>query len=165
LQQLGIGLGLDSGAARNELRNAIGLATFGAYLFESKLSEEQRGIPHALLRARRYINEQFAHEITLAQLADVAALTPTHLVAAFGKHFGTTPVRYLWSVRAEHARRLLLHTGLPSAEIAFRCGYKSPYHFSRHIKQSFGMAPTALRDSKAYRPPSNALEAVSDIEF
>lgn len=163
LQKLGIGLGLESGRMLNELRNALGLAVFSAYLFESRRSEEQHAIPNMLMRVRRYIDEHFAREMSLADIADVAALTPTHLVAAFSRHFGTTPIRYLWSVRAARARQLLLHTGLSNAQIAFRCGYKSPYHFSRHIKECFGMPPTVLRDSKAYLPPSNAEGDVIDI--
>ncbi|CUX65120.1 conserved hypothetical protein [Agrobacterium tumefaciens str. Kerr 14] len=165
LQKLGIDLGLESASTRNGFRNALGLAVFGAYAFESKLIEEQQRIPNGLLRVKTYIDENFASECTVRQLADIGALTPTYLVASFARHFGITPIRHLWGVRAAHARRLLLHTNLTASDISFRCGYKSPYHFSRHIKQVYGLSPKALRESKAYRQPSNALEEVKDVVY
>ena len=165
LQNLGIELGLESASTRNGFRNALGLAVFGAYAFESKLIEEQQRIPNGLLRVRSYIDEHFSADCNVSHLAEIATLTPTYLVAAFARHFGITPIRYLWEVRAAYARRLLLHTNLTASDISFRSGYKSPYHFSRHIKQVYGLSPKALRESKAYRPPSNALEAVQDVVF
>lgn len=165
LQKLGIDLGLESASTRNGFRNALGLAVFGAYAFESKLIDEQQRIPNGLLKVRSHIDEHFSTECNVAQLAEIATLTPTYLVAAFARHFGITPIRYLWEVRAAHARRLLLHTNLTAADISFRCGYKTPYHFSRHIKQIYGLSPKSLRESKGYRPPSNALEDVQDLVF
>ncbi|BBH32635.1 AraC family transcriptional regulator [Pseudomonas cichorii] len=165
LQTMGIDLGLESASTRNGFRNALGLAVFGAYAFESKLVEEQQRIPNGILKVRTYIDENFASECTVTQLANIGALTPTYLVASFAHHFGITPIRHLWMVRAAHARRLLLHTNLTAYDISFRCGYKSPYHFSRHIKRVYGLSPKALRESKAYRPPSNALEDVQEVVF
>jgi AraC family L-rhamnose operon regulatory protein RhaS len=138
---------------------------FSAYALESKLIEEQQRIPNGLIRVRAHIDDNFAGECNLALLADIGALTPTHLVAAFARHYGTTPIRYLWEVRATHARRLLLHANMTASDISFRCGYKTPYHFSRHIKQTFGQSPKGLREQKAYRPPSNSLENVVDVVF
>jgi transcriptional regulator GlxA family with amidase domain len=40
---------------------------------------------------------------------------------------------------------LLTHTGLPVADVAARCGFKSVYHFSRKVRQHTGLPPTQLR--------------------
>lgn len=163
--RLGVDLGLESESARNDLRNALGLSLFGAYLFESRDKESEAGIPASLLRVRQHISRHFAEDITLTDLANVAALSPTHLVAVYGKHFGQPPMRDLWATRAEQARGYLQSTPLSCSEIAFRCGYKSQFHFSRHIKQTFGLSPVQLRRNRGYRPPSNELEEVSDLLF
>ncbi|MDR3476263.1 MAG: AraC family transcriptional regulator [Devosia sp.] len=165
LQRMGIELGLDSASALNTFRNALGQAVFGAYLLESRLLEDRRRVPAGLLRARRFIDAHYFEACSLERLADVAALTPTHLVAAFRKHFGTTPIRQLWVTRGLRAYNLLLRSTLTNAEIAFQCGYKNPYHFSRRIKEQFGRSPSELRASKGYRVPSDQLERTADVPF
>jgi acetamidase/formamidase/AraC-like DNA-binding protein len=56
--------------------------------------------------------------------------------------------RYLRDRRLERAAKALadaaLHT-VPVAEIAFRCGFGEPAHFSRAFRQRFGMAPNLYR--------------------
>jgi AraC family L-rhamnose operon regulatory protein RhaS len=163
LIKMGIEIGLESSITRNALRTAIGRAMLSAYLFESREDQEAGGLPRGLQKARAYIEEHFAQDITLASLADVAGMTPNHLVSAFGRKFGTTPIRYLWKHRAAHALHLLVHTGLTASEIAYACGYKSPYHFSRHIRECYHKSPTELRHHKGFRAPSNTLKNVKDI--
>jgi AraC family L-rhamnose operon regulatory protein RhaS len=163
LSTMGIEIGLDSSMTRNALRTALGRALLAAYLFESRQGHEAANPSRGLQRARAFIEEHFAQDITLANLAEVAAMTPNHLVAAFGRKFGTTPIRYLWKQRAAHAMHLLVHTAMTGSEIAYACGYKSPYHFSRHIREAYDKSPTELRRQKGFRPPSNTLENVRDI--
>lgn len=43
------------------------------------------------------------------------------------------------------AEHLLRTTDLPLAEVAERCGYPDPLHFSRVVRRHFGMAPRRLR--------------------
>jgi AraC family L-rhamnose operon regulatory protein RhaS len=165
LSKMGIEIGLESTMSRNALRTAIGRAIFATYLFESRQGQEAGTLSRGLQRIRAYIEEHFAADITLESLAAVGAMTPNHLVAAFGRKFGTTPIRYLWKQRAAHAMHLLLHTAMTGAEIAYACGYKSPYHFSRHIRGLYDKSPTQVRQLKGFRAPSNTLEDVRDISL
>ncbi|GAA2864652.1 AraC family L-rhamnose operon regulatory protein RhaS [Aminobacter niigataensis] len=150
LQRLGLGLTQGSDADTNILCETLGQSLLAAYFHEAQISERERHTPRSIHRARRYLEENFAKELTLGQLADMLALTPQHLVSSFRKHIGVTPVRYLWQIRANHGRQLLLHSELPVMEIAERCGYKNPYHFSRQIRLHFGMSPTELRAQAAH---------------
>ena len=43
---------------------------------------------------------------------------------------------------------LLANTGLPIAAIAGRCGFTTPHHFSRRVRQATGMPPGALRRAR-----------------
>jgi len=165
LAKMGVELGLDSSTTRNALRTAIGRALLSVYLFESREDQDSANLSRGLQKARAYIEEHFAQDITLATLAEIAAMTPNHLVSAFGRKFGTTPIRYLWKHRAAHAAHLLVHTGLTASEIAYACGYKSPYHFSRHIRECYQKSPTELRHHKGFRAPSNTLKNVRDISL
>ena len=60
---------------------------------------------------------------------------------------------YLNKVRGEAARKLLLETDLPIAEISQRVGYSNTPHFNRVFKELFDTTPTALRDGPRNEPP------------
>jgi AraC family L-rhamnose operon regulatory protein RhaS len=165
LQRLGVELGSGSSSNLNALRNALGQSIFLAYFHEAQLSEQERLIPRSVLRARLYIEENFEKEITVERLAGLVGVTPQHLVSAFRRHLGITPVRYLWQVRAARGHVLLLQTGLTLSEIAWQCGYKNPFHFSRQITQQFGMSPREVRANKGYRVPSDVAEGAADTAY
>ncbi len=58
---------------------------------------------------------------------------------------GCTPARHLWKFRLERGVAMLEETGHTVAEIAYRCGFKNPFHFSRLIKQQAGRPPREIR--------------------
>ena len=142
-----IRLGLDvrstaSAASSETYRDAIGIATVSAF------SAEIGGwaqLPAIVRRAREHADAHFMEDCDLSLLAEVAGVTKEHLTTAFRKHVGMTPVRYLWSVRARNAARLVQSSDLNLSMIADRCGYKSPYHLSREIKRLTGVSPREMR--------------------
>ncbi|RVG74837.1 helix-turn-helix domain-containing protein [Sinorhizobium meliloti] len=165
IQRLGVELGAGSSSNLNMLRNSLGEAIFLAYFHEAQMSEQERLTPRSVLRARFYIDENYEKEITVARLASLVGVTPQHLVSSFRKHIGTTPVRYLWQVRAHRGHFLLLQTGLAISDIAYQCGYKNPFHFSRQISEQFGMSPREVRANKGYRMPSDISEGAADTAY
>ncbi len=165
IQRLGVELGAGSSSNLNQLRNALGESIFLAYFHEAQMSEQERLTPRSVLRARFYVDENYEKEITVDRLAALVGVTPQHLVSSFRKHFGITPVRYLWQVRAARGHFLLLQTALPIADIAYQCGYKNPFHFSRQISEQFGMSPRQVRENKGYRIASDVAEGASDTAY
>ncbi|MEO5324422.1 AraC family transcriptional regulator [Mesorhizobium sp. CC13] len=165
LQRLGVELGAGSSSNLNLLRNALGETIFLAYFHEAQMSEQERLTPRSVLRARFYMDENYEKEITVDRLAALVGVTPQHLVSSFRKHVGVTPVRYLWQVRAARGHFLLLQTGLPISDIAYQCGYKNPFHFSRQISEQFGMSPRQVRANKGYRVASDVAEGAGDTAY
>lgn len=165
LVRLGLELGSGTGAYVNMLRNNLGQSLFTAYFHEAQVSELERHIPRSIHQARRYLEDNFEKEMTVGHVANVVAVTPQHLISSFRKHIGVTPVRYLWQIRANRGKQRLLHTGLTISEIAYQCGYKNPFHFSRQIKLHFGMSPTELRANMDYRKPSRVAENAVNMVF
>lgn len=165
LQRLGIELGAGSSSNLNALRNALGESIFLAYFHEAQMSEQERLTPRSVLRARFYIDENYDKEITVERLAALVGVTPQHLVSSFRKHVGITPVRYLWQLRANRGHFLLLQSGLAISDIAYQCGYKNPFHFSRQISEQFGMSPREVRANKGYRIASDIAEGAADIAY
>jgi AraC-like DNA-binding protein len=96
--------------------------------------------------AQRFVHANL-HDpaLTLTDITAAAHVTPAHLVRSFRSAHGTTPMAYLWRHRVALGVDLLANTGLPIATIAERCGFATPHHFSRRVRQATGRPPGALR--------------------
>lgn len=165
LQRAGLDL-IEAGAgAETDLRDALGQAVFAAVLLDACQSMPAAAPPPRIVLARNLLREGFREPWTVAGLAARCNLTREHLTVGFRRHFGTTPSRYLWRLRAAAGRRLLIETAWSLDAIAVECGYKSPFHFSRQIKSVYGTSPSEIRALRGYRPPSDLAECARDIVF
>jgi AraC family transcriptional regulator, arabinose operon regulatory protein len=98
-------------------------------------------------RVQAWIERHLAQPITLAALARVAKLTPTHFSTAFRKETGMSPMRYLRARRMEVARGLLATGDRTVEQVAGAVGYPDPFHFSRLFRRSTKVAPRDYRAS------------------
>lgn len=98
-----------------------------------------------LYRAREYTCAFFDTPVTLTQLAEVASLSPTHLLRSFKQLFHQSPHQYLTSKRLERAQHLLLHTDLSVTDICFSVGFESFGSFSWLFRRKVGCSPSAYR--------------------
>ena len=123
----------------------LGLTLLEEYIRMAKegLDEANRESPWE--RARLYLEEHSGEEDCLAAASRVAGITPQHLIRLFRTHYQITPGRYLWHTRVERGAGLLAATGLTVGEIADRCGFKNPFHFSRLLRKMQGVSPRELR--------------------
>ncbi|WP_440876889.1 helix-turn-helix domain-containing protein [Thalassotalea sp. PLHSN55] len=92
-----------------------------------------------------YIHQHFHQEISIEKLAEITHISVSALERRFKKHLAKTPKQFIREVRLEHARKLLIETNLPIAEIAYQSGYTDHSYFSRHFKLMFNKLPSALR--------------------
>src|SRR4026207_273446 len=83
-----------------------------------------------LRRAREYLDDSYASEIRLDDLARVACISPFHLLRTFRQTFGITPHQYLVRRRIERAGELLQISRSSVTDICFRVGFESPGSFS-----------------------------------
>lgn len=166
LCKIGLGTGHTSRPDLNAMRDAVGQAVCKAYLYEARKDIEDQGIPIHVLKARRFIEENLGDEsLDIGVIAKNASVSGQHLITSFKTHIGTTPSRYLWRMRANRARHLLIHTLRSQSEIAFQCGYRSLPHFSRSIKNLFGMTPSQLRRDMGFTQPSNEDASVRELVY
>jgi AraC-like DNA-binding protein len=96
-------------------------------------------------RAVDYARAMLDQPLTLADLARVACLSPTHLLRLFPQVVGQTPHQYLIAARLEQAQRLLRHTDRPVTEICHAVGFHSLGSFSWLFQRRVGLAPAAYR--------------------
>ncbi|WP_027177976.1 AraC family transcriptional regulator [Maridesulfovibrio bastinii] len=94
----------------------------------------------ALLRTKKYLEENYIEKITLSELSAVACLSPFHLQRLYVENFGTSPQEYLIKFRVEQSIRLLKE-GCTPAEAAMQTGFSDQSHFSRHFKKNIGISP------------------------
>ncbi|BDQ34578.1 AraC family transcriptional regulator [Pseudodesulfovibrio portus] len=99
---------------------------------------------HAVRRAREVIEDRFAEDMPLTELARLAGLSPFHLVRVFEKRIGVTPHGYLTQTRVERARQRLAR-GERIADIAAECGFSDQAHLTRLFKRQTGITPGKYR--------------------
>lgn len=100
------------------------------------LVKEHRGIQ----RARSYLEENYAENISLEELAALANLSPFHLLRSFRKQTSLPPHAYQIQVRVLRARQML-RLGLPCVDTALAVGFADQSHFTRHFKRIVGVPP------------------------
>jgi AraC-like DNA-binding protein len=94
-----------------------------------------------LTEARAFIEAHFDEPVTLAQLAELSALSVSRFATVFRQQFGSSPYRYLCGLRIERAQVLLL-AGVPGSVVAAEVGFFDQSHFARHFKRFCGMTPS-----------------------
>ncbi len=94
---------------------------------------------------KRYIDANFAEDITLDVLADRTGLNKYYLVHAFTKNYGISPINYLIRQRIVGSQQLLRETDYNIAKIAQLSGFSSQSYFSQSFKRQTGKTPAQFR--------------------
>ncbi len=146
-QVMELGLSLPRAATERMpgLIESLGLAALHEYLFAAAGAEVTTAEPDALRRAIEWIGAAGHERTDLPTLAREAGVSPAQLVKLFKRHLGTTPLRHVWTERTRRGVQLLRETGLSVAEVADRCGFQSPFHFSRWVRSLHGAPPRTVR--------------------
>lgn len=90
-------------------------------------------------------NEYSDQELSLEKVARSTGVPVDRVTQHVKMASGLLFKAYLNKVRCEAARKLLLETDLPIAEVSQRVGYSNTPHFNRVFREIFGTTPTALR--------------------
>ena len=91
-------------------------------------------------RVRSYLDENYAENISLEQLAAIAHLSPFHLLRSFRDQLGLPPHAYQIQIRIMHAKQML-RLGLPCIDTAMAVGFADQSHFTKHFKRIVGVPP------------------------
>jgi AraC family transcriptional regulator len=101
----------------------------------------------AVAEAVRFIQENYARDVFLSDIAEAVHLSPFHVARLFKQALGVSPHQYLIQVRVNSARSLLAAgSGERSlAEVASAVGFADQSHLTRHFKRILGVTPKQLR--------------------
>lgn len=118
------------------------------------MKEESRaympGKVQALLSpATEYMKEHFTdNSLTVVELATLCNMSEVYFRRLFLNAYGVSPKEYLIEKRLSYAKTLLLSGTLSVSEVALRCGYGEPCHFSREFLRRVGTTPKDFSSRK-----------------
>lgn len=105
-----------------------------------------------LLRVLDYIHNNPAGDLSLDQLADVAALSRFHFHRVFAAIMGETAANAVRRMRLHRAAVALVQGNQPIADIARDVGYPNLASFSRAFSDAYLARPAAFRNRGELRP-------------
>jgi AraC-like DNA-binding protein len=116
-------------------------------------------------RALERIHTEYAHPLTVDNLADTAGMSPSAFHQNFKTVTSTSPLQYLKTIRLHKALMLMVHEGMRAGIAAERVGYESSSQFSREFRRLFGKSPveetTRIQIILGAREPGGVYQAVA----
>lgn len=100
------------------------------------------GDREALGRALAALSDDPAVDLSLADLAMAAGISPYRLVRQFRARFGMPPHAFQIAQRVNRARHLL-EAGVPASRAAVMVGFHDQSHLHRHFRPGLGLTPAA----------------------
>jgi transcriptional regulator GlxA family with amidase domain len=117
----------------------------GQAQFSAQLSVQMA--EHEPLRdLQAWIIEHPDQDLSVPQLARRVSMSPRNFARVFTREVGSTPARFVTSVRVEAARRLLEETHEPLEAICALSGLGTPESLRRAFLRAVGIAPGQYRD-------------------
>ncbi|MBM2578132.1 helix-turn-helix transcriptional regulator [Jannaschia sp. Os4] len=119
------------------------------------VAAEMSGVGHATVprlsdarlgRVIDHVEANIGSALSLAALADVAALSVSQFSRAFRDALGEPAWAYVQRRRCERASELLLHGDAPIAAVAAFCGFSSQARMTRAFRRRWNVTPGNLRE-------------------
>jgi AraC-like DNA-binding protein len=114
------------------------------------------------VRAKLFIDINFASNIDLNKIAGEACFSKFHFVRLFKNIYGRTPHQYLTDVRVEKAKEYLAE-GQTVAAACFNVGFDSVSSFAGLFKRRTGLTPKQYQDERLGFKRSVASRPLSHI--
>ena len=115
-------------------------------LFQQRLSTEpEQQEERTITGITRYLQEHLAEEMSLSILAEQFHLNSQYISQLFKSEIGVGFLAYLTNIRMEKAKKLLLSSSLPIADVAEQSGYGDYRVFTKVFKKAEGITPSQYR--------------------
>lgn len=122
------------------LKRPGGQSQFSANLISQKTQ-------NSLMReVQQWVLENLDSKVSVAAMADRAAMSNRHFTRIFTKEVGMCPSEFLDQSRIDHARRLLSGGTLPMKAVSVMSGFTSADHMRLAFKKFLSVSPKEYRD-------------------
>lgn len=98
-----------------------------------------------VLKAIKFIQENFHKDINLAVVSNYVSLNYSYFSNLFKEYTGVSFTDYLKKLRIEKSKKLLLETDYKIYEIAEMVGFTNPKHFTKVFRSLEGISPKEYR--------------------
>jgi AraC-like DNA-binding protein len=107
---------------------------------------------------QRLIDRDYACRHRVAEYAAELGVSPGHLNALCRRALRRSASSIVRRRLTLEAKRLLAHSDLPAAQVAFQLGFEDPAYFARFFRREAGLPPTTFRAGArgARRPVTSA---------
>ncbi len=105
-----------------------------------------------ILNIQKWMEDHFAENISIDDLADKAGISPRHFKRRFKKATGETPLAYRQLLRIENAKRKLETTRDTINDITWNVGYEDIHSFRKLFKKNTGLSPKEYRNKFSHVP-------------
>lgn len=100
---------------------------------------------HLTANAQLWLEERFAQDVLISELAKAMAVSQQTLLRHFHRHLNATPQEYVRQLRMKSAQGLLLRTSRPIEQIATLCGYSDAHTFRKVFREYTGTSASQYR--------------------
>jgi len=130
--------------ADHPLANALAVYLLNRYAVRRYAPKIYKGrLPgYRLRRVLDYIGDNLAEDLSLAELATLAGMSPHYFSELFRRSMGCAPHRYVLLQRIEHAKQVLRDPTRGILEVGVNLGFQNPSHFARVFRRFVGVSPS-----------------------
>ena len=131
----------------DSLANALAVYLLNRYAVHRRRPASYRdGLPgYRLKRVLDHIADNLPEDLSLAQLAAVARMSPHYFAELFRKSTGHAPHRYVLLQRIERAKQSLRDPRRTVIDAGLDAGFQNPSHFARVFRKFVGTSPSRFR--------------------
>lgn len=98
-------------------------------------------------KAIAYINDNYANNVSLEEVANYIHLNPSYFSTLFKKETGTAFSTYLNKVRIEHSKLMLTNTNQSILDIAIAVGFENQSYYCKVFKKIVGTSPKQYKNA------------------
>lgn len=133
------------------LANALAVYLLKCYTVRRYSAVAYRGgLPgYRLKRVLDYIDEHLSDDVSLAQLAAIAGMSPHYFAELFKQSTGHPPHRYVLLRRIERGKQTLLDSRRSVIEAGLDAGFHNPSHFARVFRKFVGTTPSRFKSDRS----------------
>lgn len=131
--------------ARQALEDAVYRLSLRSEICQSGMSEKAQKDNRRIKQMMQFISQNFRNELTIAQIAQSAAISESACLRCFRNNLRTTPSRYLREFRLQRAEELLVSTNGKAGDVGAACGFSDAAYFTKLFREAKGCTPLEYR--------------------
>ena len=109
------------------------------------MAEDTDSVQNVVEQIKRYAEEHYAEDLSLAGLAQKYSVDKSYLSRCFKQATGKNLIPYITQLRLEKGKEMIRANELSLTEISYLIGYDDYAYFNRIFRKMEGMSPREYR--------------------